>query len=174
VAIGEALLDDALIHVAIGEEREVKPSHAGSSNGHADVSAADLTAGSLSVLAAGTIPPNVGEFVGSSAAASILNELRGRFDTVLVDAPPSLALGDAMALSAHVDAILTICRLNVVRRPMLNELKRLLDASPARSLGFILTGAGREGGYTYAYGYGDSGRHDSSADVREPQVERQL
>jgi hypothetical protein len=58
-----------------------------------------------------------------------------------------------MALSAHVDAILTICRLNVVRRPMLNELKRLLDASPARSLGFILTGAGREGEYAYGYQY---------------------
>jgi Mrp family chromosome partitioning ATPase len=108
-----------------------------------------------------------------------LNELRARFDTVLVDAPPSLLLGDAMALSANVDAILVICRLNLVRRPMLTELKRLLDASPARRLGFIVTGAEREGGYAYGYGYGYGGRPDQGsgiheAEVREPQVERQL
>jgi Mrp family chromosome partitioning ATPase/capsular polysaccharide biosynthesis protein len=174
VAIGEALLGETLIHVALGEAPDVTPAQAASGNGHVIVPTPEVVgAGSLSVLAAGTIPPNVGEFVGSGAAASILSELRDRFDTVLVDAPPSLVLGDAMALSANVDAILVICRLNVVRRPMLNELKRLLDASPARSLGFILAGAEREGGYAYQYGYG-YGRHDRASKVPDPEVERQL
>jgi succinoglycan biosynthesis transport protein ExoP len=172
VAIGEVLLDEALTQVAIGEATAVTPAQAASGNGSATVPQA-LGAGSLSVLAAGTIPPNVGEFVGSEAVASILNELRHRFDTVLVDAPPSLLLGDAMALSANVDAILVICRLNVVRRPMLNELRRLLDASRARRLGFIVAGAEREGGYAYGYAYGYRGRHDRSRNMREPQAGKQ-
>jgi len=172
VAIGEVLLDEALTQVAIGEAPAVTPAQAASGNGRPTVPQA-LGAGSLSVLAAGTIPPNVGEFVGSEAVASILNELRDRFDTVLVDAPPSLLLGDAMALSVNVDAILVLCRLNVVRRPMLNELKRLLDASPARSLGFIVAGAEREGGYAYGYAYGYRGRHDHSSNVRESLVGKQ-
>ena len=78
-----------------------------------------------------------------------------------------------MALSANVDAILVLCRLNVVRRPMLNELKRLLDASPARSLGFVVAGAEREGGYAYGYAYGYRGRHDHSSNVRESLVGKQ-
>jgi Mrp family chromosome partitioning ATPase len=85
--------------------------------------------------------------------ADILRELRGRFDTVLIDAPPTLQVGDAMALSAIVDALMVVTRMNVVRRPMLNELRRLLDASPAHSLGFVVTGAEGEEGYGYGGGY---------------------
>jgi hypothetical protein len=44
--------------------------------------------------------------------------------------------------------------MNVVRRPMLSELRRLLDASPTRVLGFVVTGSQSEDGYGYGYGYG--------------------
>jgi hypothetical protein len=59
-----------------------------------------------------------------------------------------------MALSAHVDALLVVTRMNVVRRPMLTDLRRHLEASPALKLGFVLTDAGGEEGYGYGYGYG--------------------
>ena len=73
---------------------------------------------------------------------------------VVVDAPPLLHLGDSITLSAKVDALLLVARLNILRRPMLNELHRVLDACPAQKLGFVLTGANLEEGYGYGgYGY---------------------
>jgi hypothetical protein len=53
-----------------------------------------------------------------------------------------------------VDAIIVVVRLGVVNRPMLRDLARELDASPANKLGFVLTGAGSAelygaGGYAY-------------------------
>jgi Mrp family chromosome partitioning ATPase len=123
--------------------------------------------GELVVIGTGPTPPNPGEFVGTAPITRILDELRTRFDTVLIDTPPALHVGDAMSLSTRVDAILVVCRLNVVRRPALTELRRLLDASTAEKLGFVLAGAESEDGYGYrAGGYYYYGR----ADVRETEV----
>jgi succinoglycan biosynthesis transport protein ExoP len=112
--------------------------------------------GTLEVLPSGPLPPNVGEFVATRALGGILRLLRERADIVLVDAPPLLHVGDALALSAKVDSLLVVTRMGVVRRPMLAELERVLAASPAEKLGFVVTDAGSEDGYAggYAYGYG--------------------
>jgi Mrp family chromosome partitioning ATPase len=80
--------------------------------------------------------------------------LRDKFDIVVVDSPPLLQVGDAMRLSSHVDGVLVVTQLNLVRRRMLTELRQLLDAIPARKLGFVLTGVKREDSTGYAYGYG--------------------
>jgi Mrp family chromosome partitioning ATPase len=109
------------------------------------------------VIGSGPIPPNPGEFVGTPAVARILAELRKRFDVVVIDTPPLLQVGDTMALSTNVDGIVVVCRLNTVRRPVLNELHRALAASPAEKLGFVLAAAESDDGYGYgtsAYYYG--------------------
>ena len=52
-------------------------------------------------------------------------------------------------LSSQVDALLLVTRLHTLRRSMLVELHRLLEACPAPTLGFVLTGAELEQGYAY-------------------------
>ena len=100
------------------------------------------------MLAAGPIPPNPGDFFGSAALAAILREIRDRFDTILIDTAPSLKVGDAMTLSPNIDAVVVVTRMNVIRRAMLTELRRLLESSPTRKLGFVITGADSEEGAT--------------------------
>ena len=58
-----------------------------------------------------------------------------------------------MALSAHVDAMITVARLNMLRRPSLAELARALETCPTIQLGVVVTGAETEPGYGYGYGY---------------------
>jgi succinoglycan biosynthesis transport protein ExoP len=159
VAIDQASLDEALIPVSIDDEGEGRRRGRRSRNGYVVVTGKESTAlspGGLRVVVSGPVPPNAGDFVGSEVLGRILGELRDRFDTVLIDAPPMLQLGDAMALSGNVDALMIVARMNVVRRPMLNELHRLLETVPAVKLGFILSGAEREEGHAaaaYRYGY---------------------
>lgn len=156
VALGRASLDDALAPIIVDgagrrgggvstafDRLQVQ----GDGKGSAE-------RGSLHVLASGPIPPDPGEFVATQRLAKILAELRERADVVLVDAPPILRVGDAMTLSSHVDALVLITRMNVVRRHMLAELRRLLEAAPATKLGFVVTGAEGEQGYGYGYGSG--------------------
>jgi Mrp family chromosome partitioning ATPase len=65
-----------------------------------------------------------------------------------------LHVGDAITLSAKVDAIVVVARAKVVRRQMLSELSRQLASVPTPVIGLVVTGAESEAGYGYGYGYG--------------------
>ncbi|HEX4678577.1 MAG TPA: Wzz/FepE/Etk N-terminal domain-containing protein [Gaiellaceae bacterium] len=108
---------------------------------------------SLEVLSAGTRPPSIGEFMNARALGEILLELRERADLVLIDTPPLLRVGDALALSASVDAVLLIARFKVVTRPMLADVRRLLERSRTPVLGVVVTGTDPLDGYGYKYSY---------------------
>jgi Mrp family chromosome partitioning ATPase len=153
VALGHVELDQALARIPIAvDHRAASHELNGHQNGNGNGSGSPLEA-ILEVLPAGPIPPDPGEFSGSHAVEAILKELSGRADFVLVDAPPILHVGDAMALSAHVDGLIVVGRLKVVRRPMLAELRRLLAVAPATKLGVVVTGAQGEEGYGYGSYY---------------------
>jgi polysaccharide biosynthesis transport protein len=157
VALGHAKLKDAITPIAL-----TKP---GSPNGRANGQGAAVR-GMLEVVPAGPVPPDAGEFVGTRALAEILERLAQRADLVLIDAPPMLHVGDAMALSNRVDALVLVSRMNVVRRPMLAEVRRILHACPAAKLGFVLTGADLE----EAYGYGGYTGYYSRGGYAEAEV----
>jgi Mrp family chromosome partitioning ATPase len=173
VALGYAVLDDALLSVALADidgapltTRVNGGTATGingpNGNGHRTLDAV------LDVIAAGPIPPDGGDFIGSRPVGEILDRLRDRYDVVLIDAPPLLRVGDGIALSARVDAMIVVTRLKVLRRPMLNELRRVLDGLPAQKLGFALTGADLDDGYAYGYsGYYDYGRAQTVGEARE-------
>jgi Mrp family chromosome partitioning ATPase len=108
--------------------------------------------GWLRVLPAGALPPDPGELVGTRAVADIISRLRESSDLVIIDAPPLFHVGDAMTLSARVDAVLTIVKLDILRSPALAELRRVLETVPARKVGYVLTGV--EAMEDYYYGYG--------------------
>jgi polysaccharide biosynthesis transport protein len=106
--------------------------------------------GKLQVLRSGLVPPDAGEFLASSAVDAMLSQLRARDALVLLDAPPLLQVGDAMTMTANVDAILLVARRKVVKRSMMRETRRLLDVAPADKLGLVVTDVAGEGGYGYA------------------------
>jgi polysaccharide biosynthesis transport protein len=159
VALGHTKLSEALRPIALKRDAHPTPRRRGmrsagavltetltpgsaiSSNGHSAIE------GVLSLLPAGTTVSDPGEFIGREGIAGILEELGGNFDFVLVDSPPLLALGDAMTLSAKVDAMFVVARLRFVRRGVLEELARQLETCQAEKLGFVLTGAELEEGY---------------------------
>jgi receptor protein-tyrosine kinase len=118
----------------------------------------DATQGSLEVLTTGALPDDTGEFVGGVALTRVIAELRERADIVLIDSPPLFAVADAITLAAKVDGIIVLTRLGIVRRRMLDELRRVLGSIPAAKLGFVVTEANLEAnskhGYGYGYGYG--------------------
>jgi succinoglycan biosynthesis transport protein ExoP len=140
VALGHAELDDVIARVAIST----------GSVGGAATNGKGRVEGVLEVLPSGPAPPDAGEFVATKAVGDILDRLAERADIVLIDAPPLLHVGDAMTLSARIDAIFVVTRMNVVRRHMLAELRRLLEACPADRIGFVLTDAHLEEAYSYA------------------------
>jgi polysaccharide biosynthesis transport protein len=131
VALGHVALEDALAPIALRARPE---------SDRTPLERPLDPRGSLEVLPAGPAPLDSGEFVGSRAVQDVLEALEQRADLVLVDAPPLLPVGDARTLSATVHALVVVTNLEFANRPMLEELRRVLDACPTRVLGFVATG----------------------------------
>jgi receptor protein-tyrosine kinase len=116
----------------------------------------------LTVLAAGTTPPNPSELLGSMAAKRILSELREKFDYVIVDSAPLLAVTDAAVLATNADGALLIARFGATKRDQLGHSARAIEDVGAKLLGVILTmmpmRSGGYGRYSYYGNYGDSER----------------
>jgi capsular exopolysaccharide synthesis family protein len=143
VALGSVHLNDALKRIRLGDGGMRS---AAQSNGYSGETI-------LEFLPAGTLPPNPGEFLGTSGIGQLLDDLRERADLVFVDAAPLLAVGDTLPLSARVDAIVVVTQFGVISRPMLNDLTRELRTLPTAKLGYVLTGADATGIYGYGYDY---------------------
>ena len=136
VALGDVPISDALKSVDLGDSGATKIGHA-------------LPGGELHVLPSGSPTSNPGEFVARLPLRRILERLYEQSDIVLIDGPPLLRVGDAVAMSSGVDALIVVARLNVVRDRMLDDLSRVLRSSPATKLGVIVAGADVEGVYGY-------------------------
>jgi Mrp family chromosome partitioning ATPase len=150
VVLGHVGLDEALVPITI----DGRLTESAAFNGWGGAGAA---AGSLVVLPTGILPPDPGEFVGLEGVRHVIGALRDRYDTVLIDAPPLLAIGDGLTIAGFSDAIITVVRSDLARRSITMELEATLMRLPPAKLGFAVCGdAGFEGavyGDRYGYGY---------------------
>jgi capsular exopolysaccharide synthesis family protein len=124
----------------------------------------------LTVLAAGTSPPNPSELLGSMAAKRLLSELREKFDYVIVDSAPLLAVTDAAILATKADGALIITRFGKTKRDQLAHTARTVEDVGAKLLGVIMTmmpirSGGYYGRYSYYYGYGADTSDRSTMEV---------
>ncbi len=124
----------------------------------------------LKLLPAGLIPPNPAELLGSPAMAELIEELKGRFDLVILDSPPcSLGL-EVAALASRVDGVLFVVKAHSTPRTVARRALRKLEQFQARLLGVVLSGLDPasedlDGGYGY-YGYGAREPASAQAEAR--------
>jgi polysaccharide biosynthesis transport protein len=147
VVAGRLELSEALRPIPIPDSESATSSRSGRSATNGARQLKSL----LGLLPAGLLPPNPGEFIGGEKLAALIEQLKADWDVVLLDAPPMSDVGDALTLSARVDAVIVMTRLGIVNGQMLRELGRLLEASPAEKLGFVMSGAKAGPAYTYGY-----------------------
>lgn len=119
----------------------------------------------LTVLTSGAIPPNPSELLGSMTAKKLLNELRTRFDYVVLDSTPLLAVTDAAILAAGADGVLLITRYGHTKREQLVHAVSSLSSVGAHLLGAVLTIVPTRGSssYSYQYAYRESLSQDATS-----------
>ena len=109
----------------------------------------------LDVLTSGPIPPNPSELLGSEKMEQLITSAMAEYDFVVVDAPPLLAVTDAVVLSHHVGGALVVARSEYVKKQQLGQALNKLESAGGRTLGLILNRvpSGNRGAYTYSYTY---------------------
>ncbi|MBM9838420.1 polysaccharide biosynthesis tyrosine autokinase [Rhodococcus hoagii] len=122
----------------------------------------------VSVLAAGSLPPNPSELLGSTHAEKLFDELRAKFDFVIIDASPLLPVTDAAVLAVKVDGCLVVVRHGKTKREQVSRAIGNLRSVGATVLGTILTMTPSKGQGSYEYKY----YYDSDMPVEKIPVDR--
>ena len=120
--------------------------------------AADPEAAQLSHLVAGTIPPNPLEIVSSQSFEHLITDLRNKFEYIVVDAPPVIAVSDALVVGQLADAILMVIKADSTSKKLAETTIKRLAQVHLRPVGAILEQQDvtklSEYGYETAYYHG--------------------
>jgi succinoglycan biosynthesis transport protein ExoP len=120
----------------------------------------------LSVITAGTVPPNPAELLGSGRMVVILERLREAFEIIVFDTAPVGAVTDAAILAAKSDATLFVVQPLKTTERVVRRGREALAKVNARVIGAVLNNVPQ--GFTDSVAY--YGRYGVSADATGPQA----
>ena len=110
----------------------------------------------LSIIPRGKSPANPSELLSSNQFKNLLEQISEKFDHVIIDTPPVLAVTDGIIISQYTGVNLVIAR---YAKTQMKELKLTLnrfEQAGVKVNGFILNDIQRSSagyGYNYAYAY---------------------
>lgn len=107
----------------------------------------------LSIITSGTIPPNPAEMLDSKQMDSFLSNVRSKFDYIILDSPPIVAVTDAEILAKKVDSSLLVVSADVTEVVMMDRAIQLLKNDNSFLLGVVLNNFSTKPGYGSYYKY---------------------
>lgn len=109
----------------------------------------------LHLISNGPIPPNPAELLLSENLDHLINELKMRYDYVILDNVPSNMIADAMIVNRVADLTLYIIRAGSMDRRQLPEVEKLYRQQKFKNMAVLLNGVKyTHSRYGYSYGYG--------------------
>lgn len=112
----------------------------------------------LDMIFTGAVAPNPSELVSGKLFRILLDELRKRYDYIIVDTPPVNPLIDGIIIAKQCDGTVLVVESGETERMQILRAKRQLEYAGVRILGVVLNKIGmNRKGYGYGYGYGSYG-----------------
>jgi capsular exopolysaccharide synthesis family protein len=106
----------------------------------------------LEIISRGTIVTNPSELLENGELAKLINELKARYDDVIIDTPPVHLVADALILSRFSDIALYVIRQGITKRSELKFIRNLIQEAKFPNLQFIFNGVNnKKFGYGYEY-----------------------
>ena len=121
-----------------------------------DVIVRDIKIPGLDVIFCGPVPPNPAKLFISKRFSNLIKELRAQYDYILLDAPPVLAVSDALVAARSADGVLFVVRAGYISESAVKEAVNQMLQNKLNLVGVILNRFSYEnaGNYGYGYGYG--------------------
>ena len=119
----------------------------------------------IDIIPSGPVPPNPLELLSSKNFRELLDQLRGRYQRIIIDSAPMKMVSDALYLSTLVDGVVYVVKADSTKDKLVKSSLEKLSDSNARVLGVTLNqlnvrkesrygyGQGYYAGYYDAYGY---------------------
>ena len=109
----------------------------------------------LVLLPSGDTPPNPQAVLAADKMRWVMDQLSERFDVVLIDTPPLLAVSDAMPLLSLCDGVVLVTRVGTTERQAAQRAVAAAQLDPSVNLlGVIANDVAAQPGNGYGYGQG--------------------
>jgi exopolysaccharide transport family protein len=123
----------------------------------------------LFILPAGPPPPNPAELLASADMGDLVQDLRGLYEHVVIDTPPTLSVTDAVVLSTRADSVVLVIRSGQTTKAALRRARDLLAQVNAKVTGVLLNAVDLASPDYYYYEYqGKYGSHYYTDDSAGP------
>jgi capsular exopolysaccharide synthesis family protein len=121
--------------------------------------------GGLSFIASGTIPPNPSEMLASKKMKDFIELVKAKFEIIIFDSAPVVAVTDSEILSSMVDATMLVVSADYTEFEVLVKSVELIKNSSQSFVGTVLNNFSYKSGYGsyYKYYYYYSGQDNNGA-----------
>lgn len=109
----------------------------------------------LTLLSSGPAAPNPADLLSSEDMAGIIEQAKERFDQVIIDSPPALAVADARLLANLCDGILLVVRSGSTEIDHASRAAEVFSEVRSKLLGVVLNDKKIKKRDQYDYYYGD-------------------
>nr|WP_317630560.1 polysaccharide biosynthesis tyrosine autokinase [uncultured Flavobacterium sp.] len=124
------------------------------------------------VLPSGPIPPNPAELLLNNKVKQMFDELRQKFDMIIVDSSPMHLVADTQLVADYADAFIYIVRANYLDKDMLHLPYSLYQENKLKNMCVVVNDVNAKDSYYrykyYSYEYKD----DSNAAITESIVDK--
>ena len=117
----------------------------------------------LQIIFSGAIPPNPSELLGSELMNNLIIELKEKYDMILFDAPPVMAVTDAAVLSQLIDQFILVVRFGSTDKDSINHTLTALSNVNTILTGIVFNDLNQKNSY-YSKSYYTYGDYYSSSE----------
>ncbi|MCS3531379.1 tyrosine-protein kinase [Chryseobacterium sp. JUb7] len=109
----------------------------------------------LDVIYSGMIPPNPTELLSNGRYEGLLDQLKEKYDYIILDTAPLLLVTDTFLIAELSDITIYVSRSKYTEKSLIEFANNNIDQAKIRNVGFVLNDVSRENlGYSNKYGYG--------------------
>ncbi|MEO8515309.1 MAG: polysaccharide biosynthesis tyrosine autokinase, partial [Flavobacterium sp.] len=94
----------------------------------------------LDFISAGPVPPNPAELIMGESMKEMLEELKLKYDYIILDTPPVGLVSDALELTPYCDATLYVVRQNVTKKDMLTLVNNKHKRGELSNISIVFNG----------------------------------
>jgi len=107
----------------------------------------------LNIILSGPVPPNPTELLMSYRLDEMIEELREKYDYIIMDSAPLGIVSDTYLLNRLSDNVLFVCRQNYTPREATELINEVYQKGSLNGMGLILNGVDKDSEYGYGYGH---------------------
>lgn len=117
----------------------------------------------LDVIYSGMIPPNPTELLSNGRYEILLDELKNKYEYIILDTAPLLLVTDTFLIAELSDVTIYVSRSKYTEKALLEFANTNIDQKKIKNVGFVLNDVSRENlGYSNKYGYGYNNHSEQS------------